>query len=696
MTESRADEALESLLRPSSVAVIGATEDFRTYAGAPIHNLAAHGYRGAVYPVNPRRETVQGLRAFASVLDIPGPVETAVIAVPSAAVIDVLRQAIEKGVKSATVVSSGFGEEAAGPEGKARHAELEQLIRSSGIRVLGPNTTGLSNLADSYVPRAAFNQLDPADVRDGQVALITQSGACGNIVFNRAQAHGVGVGLSVATGDQIDIDVWDIALRVLDDARFTVVLVVAETMGDVSRLERAAMRAAEAGKVIAVLKLGRSEAGRRAVMTHSGSLAGDSVVLSAAMRHLGIVEVDELDDLWRLALMLQHWGVGAETGGRLGVMSLSGGEAAIIADRCAEHQIDLPACSPQFGEYIKSNFAYAMASNPFDPSGEITGRPEKLRLAIRGFVELNGFTEVLFATPVLRDEQAKRQLAEIGAFQEPPHPNVCYSYWPAGSLTAEQARILHATGAPAFEGSSAAVRAIALYRRASARRRHIEVARAEAAGRGSLSPSAVYADVRAALAAEGIEFAPARVVRSPAEARAAADELGYPVVLKANVTSSVHKQANRLVDLDVRAPDDVEPAYARLAEAGERFEARGVVVEARGRGQLEVIVGATRDPIFGPTVVFGSGGSTVEYLHDAAVAVARYLDASEAEATVRATRVGGFVAERSPAAVEAVASVLVAVARWFIANGQVESLDLNPLLVDLGTGRLVCVDARVA
>jgi acetyl-CoA synthetase len=377
-------------------------------------------------------------------------------------------------------------------------------------------------------------------------------------------------------------------------------------------------------------------------------------------------------------------------------MSLSGGEAALIADRCAEHGIDLPECSTEFGTYIKSNFAYAMASNPFDPSGEITGRPEKLRLAIRGFVELNGFTEVLFATPVLRDEQARRQLAEIGAFQEPPHPDVCYSYWPAGPLTAEQGRILRGTAAPTFEGSSAAVRAIALHRRANARRRHFEIAPAGGARRGSLDRGAAYADVRTELAALDIEFPPVRLARSAAEARAGADELGYPVVLKANVTSSVHKQANGLVELDVRGPGDVEPAFARVWQAGERFEARGIVVEARGRGQLEVIVGATRDPIFGPTVVFGSGGSTVEYLHDAAVVVARYLDASEATAAVLSTRVGAFLAERSAAAVQAAASTLVAVAGWFIANDQIASLDLNPLLVDLGTGRLVCVDARVA
>ena len=696
MTEILVDDALESLLRPSSVAVIGATEDFRTYAGAPIHNLVAHGFRGAVYPVNPRREVVQGMKAFASVLDIPGPVDTAVIAVPSSAVVAVLREAVAKGVKSATVVSSGFGEEAAGPEGKARHAQLEELIRSSGIRVLGPNTTGLSNLADAYVPRAAFNQLDPADMRDGQVALITQSGACGNVVFNRAQAHGVGIGLSVATGDQIDIDIWDLALVALTDPRFRVLLVVAETLGNAGDTERVALSAAAKGKLVVVLKLGRSEAGRRAVMTHSGSLAGDAAVLSAAMRHLGLVEVDDLDDLWRLALLVQGWDLPASGKGRLGVMSLSGGEAALIADQCSELGLDLPECSRAFAEFIDSNFEYAMASNPFDPSGEITGRPEKLRLAIRGFLELNDFTEVLFATPVLRDEQAERQLAEIGAFHEEPHPHGCYSFWPAGALTRKQQEILTGTGTPVFEGSGAAVRAIGLYRRAGSRRRPRPGSGVDGHGPGPLDPTAAYAAVRDELATAGIDFPFARVAGSLDEARAAAAAAGYPVVLKANVTSSVHKHANGLVALDVRSDEDLEAAYARLVRAGKGFDAAGVVVEARGRGDLELIVGATRDPAFGATIVFGSGGSTVEYLHDSAVALGRYLDAAEAESLVLSTKAGAFLRERSPDAFRAVAAMIIRVAEWFAANPQIDSLDLNPLLVDLAAARVVCVDARVA
>lgn len=696
MTSDNRDPALESLLRPSSVAVIGATEDFRTYAGAPLHNLIAYGFKGAVYPVNPRREQVQGLRAFPSVLDIPEPVDTAVIAVPSAAVVAVLGQLIQKGVRSATIVSSGFGEAAAGPEGEARHAELAELIRSSGIRVLGPNTTGLMNLADSYVPRAAFNQLDPTDVRAGQTALITQSGACGNIVFNRGQAHGVGIGLSVATGDQIDIDIWDICSAAIADPRFAMVLVVAETVGDLAGMEQAALLAEAAGKIVVVLKLGRSDAGRRAVMTHSGSLAGDARVLSAAMRHLGLVEVGDLDDLWRLAQLVQMWGRPGPGPGRLGVISLSGGEAALIADHCAEAGISLPDCTPEFGHFISTNFEYAMASNPFDPSGQITGQPEKLRTAIRGFLDLNSFTEVLFASPVLRDEQAERQLSEIGAFHEGPGPNVCYSLWQAGQLTQSQERILTGTASPVFHGSTAAVRAIADYRRAGSRRARIQLPPASQAGRSGIESTAKYLEVRDALAQVGISFAPARLARSSEDAVAAAREIGYPVVLKANVTSSTHKAANRLIELDVDGPDDLRTAYQRLTQAAESFGASGVVVEARTRGQLEVIVGATRDPVFGGVVVVGSGGSAVEYLQDTALGLTRYMDVSQAVDLVRSTRIGAFLAGRSSEALQELGRSIAAVCGWFDANPQLGSLDLNPLLVDLAAGKLVCVDARVA
>lgn len=696
MIGRKVDRALETLFRPRSVAVIGATEDHRTFAGAPLHNLLAHGFDGRVYPVNPRRPQVQGVRAYPSVSEVPESIDTAIIAVPSAAVLEVLRQAIAKGASSATIVSSGFGEEAAGQEGKARHAELEELIRRTGVRVLGPNTTGLANLVDGYVPRAAFNQLDPEHMKPGRTALVTQSGACGNIIFNAAQASSVHIGLSVATGDQIDIDLWEVCGHVLEDERFDTLLVVAETFGQPARLERVALRAAELGKLVAVLKLGRSEAGSRAVLTHSGSLAGDAAVQSAALRQLGLYEVEDLEDLWRLAQMVQAWGFPGEQDGRLGVISLSGGEAALIADQCSAYGIELPPCTATFAEFIKQNFEYAMASNPFDPSGEITGRPEKLRVAVRGFLEQNSFSEVLFASPVLRNEQAERQLSEVPAFSEDPHPNTCFSYWPAGTLTDRQSEILRGTGQPVFEGSGRAVRALYHYRGAGRRRRHIAIRTGPAETEGRVEADVRYYGLREELASLGIPFPPARLARSPGELAVACAELGFPLVLKANVLSSVHKLANGLVALDISSPEEAAEAFSALDAAGQRFAADGVVAERRGRGSLEALVGMTREPLFGATVLFGRGGSTVEYDNDSAVAVARYLDESESASLISATRIGAYLVATAPEAADAIARALKTVVGFFDRNPHLEGLDLNPLLVDIPTREVTCVDARVA
>lgn len=687
---------MESLLRPASVAVIGASEDIRTYSGAPIHNLLSHGYRGHIYAVNPNRSEVQGLRSYASVLDIAGGVETAIVVVPSSAVLAVLEECAAKGVRSASVITSGFGEDSAGEAGRERSRQLVELMRRTGLRVLGPNTVGLANLVDSYVPRAAHNQLDPDRVKAGPVALITQSGACGNIVFNRAQVHGVGIGLSVATGDQVDIDIWELVDHVVEDDRYRAVLVVAETLGDRARLEAVALKADRAGKVVAVLKLGRSEAGRRAVMTHSGSLAGDALVQSAALRQLGFVEVEHLDALWQLGGLVAAWGAPGPEPRRLGVVALSGGEGALIADRCGEHGIELPPPAAVFERFIADNFAYAAAANPFDPSGEIIGRPEKVKLALGAFFAMNRYDQVLIASPVLRGEQAERQLGDLGEALSQPHPPVCLSYWPAAQLTQVQHDILAKTGEPVLPTSVAAVDAIALYRRAGLRRRAPALVPAAGPGRGRLAPDARYFEVRQELAGLGLPFPAAELVHGAEAAVSAAGRIGYPCVLKANVISSVHKLANRLIATEVPDADRARQAFAAIAAAGAAFNAEGVVVEAMAAGRLEVMIGCHRDPEFGGVLVFGGGGSLVEYHRDTAVAIAAYTDRAAADSLVGLTRVGRYLAAEAPDLRLRLAEWLLAVSGWFAANAQVGSLDLNPVLVDIGSGGLVCVDARVA
>lgn len=687
--------SLETLLRPDSVAVIGASEDPFTYSGAPVANLIRSNFRGRIYPVNLTRETVQGLPAFRSILDVPDQVDTAIVAVPTGAVVPVLRECLEKGIRTATVVSSGFGEDAAGPAGLERAAELSALIESSGLRVLGPNTAGLANLLDGYVPRAANNQLAPDRVRAGGIALLTQSGALGNTVFNRAQVNGVAVGLTVATGGQIDIDVWELTAFALADARIRVAMLIVETV-DGPALERVALQAQDMDKVIVLLKLGRSDAGRRAVMTHSGSLAGDALVQSAALRQLGIVEVVELDDLWQVAHLFERWGPPpVDAGARLGVVALSGGEGALIADECANYAIELPETTAAFREVIDSNFGYATAANPFDPSGEVIGRPEKVRLALRAFVDRNDFTEILIASPVLRPEIAARQYADLGEIVADPAPRICLSYWQAGDLTHDQDELLRATGRPVFTTSRGAIRALAAYRDLGKRRGGFVVHTTDHEV-GSVAPGASYFVVRNELATEGIAFPPAALVTSADEAAAKAEQIGWPVVMKANAASSTHKFANGLIALGLASADEAAAAYLALDGAGRRFGADGVVVEAMASGRVEVMLGAHRDPDFGDVLVFGSGGTLVEYLGDSALAIGRYLTDGDVTALVRSTGIGSFLLAEHADAAQHLVECIASAAAWFARNGQLSGLDLNPLLVDLASGQITCVDARVA
>jgi acetate---CoA ligase (ADP-forming) len=686
---------LESLLRPRSVAVIGASEDINTFAGGPVYNLLRHGYTGRVFPVNPSRPTTLGLPTFRSVLDIPEPVDTAIVVVPTRAVLGVLHECVEKKIASATIITSGFSEEAAGPEGLNRAAALEELIRSSGMRVIGPNSIGMMNLVDNYVPRAANNQLGPGDVRSGPIALITQSGACGNILFNQAQANGVGVGLSVATGDQVDVTIWDLTELALGDQGFQVVIVVAETLGAASDLERVAARAHETGKLVLIVKLGKSDVGRQAVMTHSGSIAGDAAVQSAAMRQLGIVEVEYLEDLWQIAGLVEKWGLPGATSSGLGVVSFSGGEGAFIADRCAEYGVDLTPVSDEFSRFVKSNFEYAMASNPFDPSGEIIGRPEKVRLALGAFIEQNDFADVLIASPVLSPDQARRQLADIQLIAATDRARVALSYWSAGGFTDVQRDMLNATSRPVFSSSTAAIRSIAGYYRAG-RRHRFQAPADHGAATGTLSPGARYFGVREAMIAAAVEFTPAALARSAGEASAAATELGYPLVMKANVVSSVHKSANGLVRLGLADEVELASAFDAIAASGRRFSADGVVVERMAAGEIELLIGATRDPQFGAVIVFGAGGTSVEFLEDTALLVARYSDEAAIAELVRSTRIGRYLSEVRPAVAEAVDRLVASVASWFAANEQLQSLDLNPLKVDLQSASVLCVDCRVS
>ncbi|WP_165821035.1 acetate--CoA ligase family protein [Nocardioides gansuensis] len=693
-------QVLRSLLSPKSVAVVGASDSRFTFSGAPLHNLSVHGFTGSVYPVNPKRDEIGGQECYPSVLDIPEAVETAVITVPAAAVVDVLEQCERRGVLSATVVSAGFGEDGAGPDGQVRQRRLDEWLSGSRLRVLGPNTAGLINLLDDYVPRAAANHLEGSRLRAGSVALFTQSGACSNIVFNRAQANGVGIGVMAATGGECDITVWDLVEHSLHDERVSVVMVVIEALGDPQRIRKVAALAHSLRKPVVLLKLGSSPLGSEVVMTHSGSIAGDEQVARAAFEQWGIVQVDDFDALWQVARLFEAWGAPTGPTGRLGVFAFSGGEAALIADHASDTSLSLPAVSEAFDQNIREVLGFAKAANPFDATGELVGRPEKLVPVLNSFLDDNELTEVLVATPVYRAEAAERVLPQLETLfrdRGDSGPRVAFSMWPAGPLTELQAELLSATGCPVLPDSTRAVHAIDRY---SGWLSGLDKPRAAPETAASLSATvpaprlgATYAEVRDCLRELGMPFAPGGHTTSADEAVAMAREIGFPVVMKGDVSSTMHKAKAGLVAVGVATEDAVRARYSELAALAAAHGGQGVVVEAMVSASLQCFVGARRDPDFGTTLIFGLGGSAAEFLDDTALLVVD--EEADVGELLLGTRVGSFIQEEYPKVAMSLTEMLAATAAWFTAEPAVEDVDLNPVMVDVTSGTVTCVDGRV-
>jgi acyl-CoA synthetase (NDP forming) len=707
--------ALTTLLKPKSVAIIGASEEPTTFGGAPIHNLRAFGYTGDVYAVNPGRSEVQGIPCVRSVRDIPGTVDTAVITVPARLALGVLAECADKGIPSATLVTSGFGEEAAGQAGQAREAELLALLRRTGMRLLGPNTAGLLNLFDSYVPRAAHNHHPPGQVRLGSVALVSQSGACGNTLFNRAQANGVGVSLSIGTGDQVDIDAWDLAGYCLADSRISVLMMIVESFGDVPKATAVARSALEAGKPIVLLKLGRSPVGGAVVRAHSGAIAGNVAVQDAALRDLGIIAVRDLDELWEAARLCEAWGTPSDKPVRLGVVSVSGGEAAMIADQCEANGITIPPVTEEFASFVDANFEYAKGANPFDPTGEVVSRPSKLREGITAFAA-NDFTHLLIASPVFGAGLAERYYAELPAAVGGLRVPVAFSLWPAGDFTARQAALLAATGHPVLPGSARAIRAIAACQDYGARRADLlrEAAVSAVLSGGTVSfestvssestvapeetasPGLSYWAAREVLAGLGLPFAAARLCASAGEAADAARSIGGKVALKANGPSAIHKADHGLIEFGSGDdPGGIRAAYERLIRAGRDWGIGSVVVEGFANGQVQVIVGAHRDAEFGPVVVFGSGGGPVEFLGDVRLALAGPLSAPSAARLVGGTRIGRYLQAKAPAVAAEIATAIASVAAYIRSHEGCQSIDINPCIIDMMTKTWAGADARI-
>lgn len=690
-------DRLERFFSPSSIAVVGASES-SYWGGNAFFNLNALGFGGRIVPINPKRKTVFGLECLGSLRELGSPVDLVYIAAPTDAVPTVLDDAAAAGIRNAVIISAGYGE--SGASGTLRQAALAEQAARHDITILGPNCPGFANIAGGV---AAYGQQVPAGTRPGHVAIVLQSGALATVVMKLALAHGVGLSTVVCMGNEAIIQSVDVIEYLVSDSQTRVIAMFLEEIRDGTRFLELARRALLAGKAVVVLKAGRTPAGQKSALAHTGAVAGDEAVVDAALRQAGVVRVRSLEELLINAGLLAQ---GHRLGGpRMAVVSASGGACDIIADRASDEGLELPAFSAATRAELEAYLpSFATIQNPLDTAAVDTARetgtaavPMDVVAEIVSrepncdFVLYMAFNVVPQVTPTEpeREKNAARMVhvAEMLKTTRVPLIPISLSCLEVGPFARElyNANDIFMLGGMEF-GLSAIGNAVRWEKaRAAAvssdRPTALPAPSAQTGRRGTWSEE----EGRRLLLENDVPLVPAALVHDADEAVAAAERFGYPAVLKICSAQIAHKSDIGGVALNLRDAHEVRAAYAAVDRAGRAAAPEGVegvlVSPMRPRG-VELFAGITVDRSFGPTLAVGLGGIWIETLKDVSL---RVLPASEQDvsAMLRSLRAMPLLdgARGGPKVnIEAAARAITRIAQASLSLGpELQTLEVNPL-----------------
>ncbi len=681
---------LAALLRPQSVAIVGASDKIGPGFNA-WNALRYVGYAGEIHLVNPNRPELFGRRTCASLADIPGRVDAAFVSVAADSVLEVARQAVAKGVGGLAILSSGFGE--AGEDGRNAERVLATLAAAHDIAVCGPNCLGLLNFCGAS---ALFGTSLPDHVERGRVAAIVQSGSIGIALLNAARD--LGLSYLITSGNEAVTTAADYLEGILDDDDVATVILFAEQIKKPQKFVAMVRRARELGKPVIVLKSGRSTRSRAAVMAHTGAVAGSVEACDAALRAAGTIQVMSLDELIETAILVSS--VAAPRRRGVGVLSLSGGEIALALDAAEEAGVQLPSAEPVAAELAKLLPAFANIANPLDLTWAGLYDPEVARGCARtlgSHADVGTLVLLQDAPKGLGPQQAGRYarlLASVAAgAKDAGLPLVAVSNL-SGDIHPELAETARTAGVPYLRGTQGGFSALGRFAQWATAPRVAalpDCAATHALARSRLAslagkrmPSEVEA--RDILAAYGIAGPRERVCASSDEAVAAAQSIGFPLVLKCLVADLIHKTEAGLVEVGLRSADEVAAAARAMLERARAAggSVLGLLVQEQVRPVAELFVGARVDPDFGPLIVVGAGGVLVELYRDVAVRLAP-VDEEEALEALRATRIArlldGFRG-RPPGDAAAVARAIAAVSRFAAAFAdEIAEVEVNPLAV---------------
>ncbi|MGK7870070.1 acetate--CoA ligase family protein [Falsiroseomonas sp. E2-1-a20] len=674
-------------MRPSSVAIIGASDDPVRIGGRPLAYMLSQGFRGALMPVNPNRPTVQGVPAFARVADLPQAPDAAIVAIPGEAAVQAVADLGARGCGAAIVFTAGFAE--TGEAGAAMQARLLEAARPHGLRLLGPNCLGMFNATLGYYPifSASFENGWPRTAlpRMGGVGIASQSGAYGSHLFAAARDRGIATPVLVTTGNEADIGLADIIGWMAGSDEVQVIAAYAEGIQNGPRFVAALEAARRAGKPVVMMKVGRSALGMAAAQSHTASIAGDDRVMDAVLAEFGVHRARTTEELLDVCYVAQRGIFPARN--TLGVVTVSGGAGVLMSDAAESVGLPMPPMPEAAQARLKRIVPFSSPLNPLDCTAQATNDMSVIGTFAESMMVDGGYASVIafFTQWGASPSIAPRLRTELKAVLD-AHPDRIFVLSILAPL--DRVREWEADGFLCMEDPSRAVIALA------AMGRFGESFARDAEAAAALPPiplpdtSPNEADAKRILEAAGIPMVPEAACASVEDAVAAAEAIGYPVVAKILSPDILHKSEMGGVLLGLGHADAVRAGFATLMQRARAHapEARidGVLVAKQVTGGVEIALGVVRDPVFGPMAMVGLGGVFIEIFKD--VAFRRCpVDAGQAEAMIRSLR--GFPlldgARGKPKAdVAALAQALVALSRFAAAAGpRLASAEINPLLV---------------
>ncbi len=692
---------LDMFFAPRAIAVVGAAREPGKLGYGVLSNLLQYGYKGQVYPINPKADEILGLKAYPTVLDVPGPIDLAVIVVPNKAVPDVMRQCGEKGVKGVVIISAGFKE--AGLEGIRLERQVVAIAKEYGIRIVGPNCLGI---IDTVQPmNVSFAAGQPPQ---GGIAFMSQSGALCTAILDWALANNIGFSYFVSLGNKADVDEVDLLEAWDGNPHAKVMIAYVEGLRDGRRFMEVARRVTRRTPVIAV-KSGNTEAGSRAVSSHTGSLAGSNRAYDAAFRQAGVLRATSIQDLFDYAIAFAYQPL--LRGNRIAVVTNAGGPAIMATDALESAGMKLASLAKETIEALQGKLPPAANTyNPIDVLGDALA--DRYAFAIQKALEdpnVDGLLVILTPQVMTRIEETAREVGRLSRLYDKP---VIGCFMGEEKVSAG-IRILTEEGVPNYpfpERAAGAFRAMMDYRRWLERpipevrqfpvnREAVQrtFTRVREEGRLTLGD----AEARAVAEAYGLRVPRSKLAATAEEAVRYAEEIGYPVVMKIASPDILHKSDIGGIKVGVMGASDVRDAFDLLVYRATRYmpdaQIWGVQTQEMVTGAKETIIGMSRDPQFGPMIMFGLGGIYVEVLKDVTFRIAPLseVEAREMIGEIRSYHLLQGVRGERASDIDAIVDTIMRISQLVTDFPEIVELDVNPLLVREAGAGAVAVDMRL-